>query len=108
MNESIDPAVLSDLAPSGVLRAAINLVSTVLAQRDAETAAPRGVSVDLAQELARRLGMGVELALFDAAGKAFETLPQGATSRRSSVVDLSPILCGSVDRAMPGSLHAAE
>lgn len=78
MNQSIDPAVLRDLAPRGVLRAAINLGNTVLAQRDAATSETRGVSVDLAQELARRLGVGVELVLFDAAGKVFEALHQGA------------------------------
>lgn len=89
MNEPIDPAVLRDLAPSGVVRAAINLGNTVLAQRDAATGAPRGVSVDLAQELARRLGVGVELVLFDAAGKVFEALHQGAWDVAFLAVDPS-------------------
>ena len=41
--------VVSDLAPGGVLRAAINLGNPVLAQGTA--AAPAGVTVDIAREL---------------------------------------------------------
>lgn len=37
-----------DLAPTGVLRAAINFGNQVLAQRDAVSGEARGVSVDLA------------------------------------------------------------
>jgi polar amino acid transport system substrate-binding protein len=46
----------------------------VLAQTDDATGQPKGVTVDLARELARRLGVPVEFATFDAAGKAFEAL----------------------------------
>ena len=62
---------LRDLAPAGRLRAAINLGNPVLASRDA-AGQPRGVSVDLARELASRLGVPVELIPFDAAGKVVE------------------------------------
>lgn len=64
-------AARAELAPQGTLRAAINFGNPVLAQRDAATGAPRGVSVDLARELGRQLGVNVELVLFDAAGKVF-------------------------------------
>jgi len=57
-----------DLAPTGKLRAAINLGNPVLASRGDESG-PKGVSVDLARELAARLGVPIELVLFDAAGK---------------------------------------
>ena len=70
--------VLRDLAPTGQLRATINLGNVVLAQRDAETGALGGVSADLACELARRLNVGVVLVPFDTAGKAFEALRSGA------------------------------
>lgn len=70
--------VLHDLAPTGQLRATINLGNTVLAQRDAETGALGGVSADLARELARRLGVGAVLVPFDTAGKAFDALRSGA------------------------------
>jgi polar amino acid transport system substrate-binding protein len=70
--------VLRDLAPTGVLRAAINFGNSVLAQRDEATGEPRGVSIDLARELGRQLGVPVELVTFDAAGKVFEALKSGA------------------------------
>jgi polar amino acid transport system substrate-binding protein len=69
---------VKDLAPTGKLRAAINFGNPVLAQRDPAGGASRGVSVDLAHELGRRLGVPVELVTFDAAGKVFDALGTGA------------------------------
>lgn len=71
------PAAVAELAPTGKLRAAINFGNAVLAQEDPATGAPRGVSVDLARELGRRLGVDVELVTFDAAGKVFEAAKEG-------------------------------
>ena len=68
----------SELAPSGKLRAAINFGNPILAVKDAATGEPRGVSVDLSRELARRLGVPVELVTYDAAGKVVEGLKAGA------------------------------
>ena len=70
-------AAVSDLAPSGKLRAVINFGNPVLASRDA-SGQPQGVSVDLARELSRRLGVPVELLTFDAAGKVVEAGRSGA------------------------------
>src|SRR3954468_4396262 len=61
--------VVRDLAPTGKLRAAINFGNPVLAQKDAATGEPRGVSVDLAREVARRAGVPLEIVPYDAAGK---------------------------------------
>ncbi|MFL5263155.1 MAG: ABC transporter substrate-binding protein, partial [Anaeromyxobacteraceae bacterium] len=69
---------VSSLAPRGTLRAAINLGNPVLAQRDAPGGALAGVSVDLARELGRRLGVRVELVPYDAAGKVFDALQADA------------------------------
>jgi polar amino acid transport system substrate-binding protein len=66
---------VSDLAPAGLLRAAINLGNPVLAQGTA--AAPAGVTVDIARELGARLGVPVELVCFDAARASFDALRQG-------------------------------
>src|ERR1700694_1812295 len=66
---SISSDVIKELAPAGKLRAAINLGNPVLAQGTPE--APRGVTVDLAHELARRTGLTLELVSFTAAGKVF-------------------------------------
>jgi polar amino acid transport system substrate-binding protein len=68
------PEARAELAATGKLRAAINFGNPVLAQKDATTGEPRGISVDLARELGRRLGVPVELVLFDAAGKVFEAM----------------------------------
>ena len=70
--------LVKDLAPTGKLRAAINLGNMVLAQKDPATGDMRGVTVDLARELARRVGLPLELVPFDAAGKVFEALKAGA------------------------------
>ncbi|TCC39876.1 transporter substrate-binding domain-containing protein [Kribbella sindirgiensis] len=67
--------VAGDLAPSGVLRASINLGNPVLARGTAED--PGGVTVDIARELARRLGVSLELVCFDAARKSFEAMTTG-------------------------------
>ncbi|MEF7613620.1 transporter substrate-binding domain-containing protein [Aquincola sp. MAHUQ-54] len=70
--------MLHDLAPSGRIRCAINLGNSVLAQRDPSGGKLRGVSVDLARALGERLGVEIELVLFDAAGKVFEAMASGA------------------------------
>jgi polar amino acid transport system substrate-binding protein len=75
---NIPSDVVKDLAPTGTLRAGINLGNMVLAQTDEKTGEPKGITVDLARELGRRLGVPVELVRFDAAGKTFEGLKAGA------------------------------
>ena len=78
MATSIAPDALKDLAPTGKVRAAINFGNGVLAQKDPASGEPRGVSADLARELAKRLGVPVEFVPFEAAGKVFEALKAGA------------------------------
>jgi polar amino acid transport system substrate-binding protein len=74
---SIPSDVVKDLAPTGRLRVAINLGNVVLAQKDTATGELKGITVDLARELGRRLDVPVEFIPFDAAGKAFEALKAG-------------------------------
>ncbi|MFJ3763253.1 transporter substrate-binding domain-containing protein [Streptomyces sp. NPDC090082] len=69
------PAVAADLAPTGVLRASVNLGNPVLAQGTPE--APGGITVDLAREFGARLGLPVELLCFDAARKSFDAMAEG-------------------------------
>jgi polar amino acid transport system substrate-binding protein len=85
----IDPVAVHELAPGGVLRAAINLGNSVLVQRDPASGALGGVSIDLARELARRLGVAVEFVVFDAAGKVFEALQTDAWDVAFLAVDPS-------------------
>lgn len=73
---TLDPAVLQALAPHGVLRASINLGNPILANTDKTSGAPGGVSVDLARAFAERLGVGLELVVFDTAGKSVEAVSE--------------------------------
>lgn len=66
-----DKAILDAFAPTGVLRASINLGNPVLAHRRDEGGAG-GVSVDLAAALAARLGVRLELAVVETAGKSVD------------------------------------
>lgn len=70
MTMTIDNAIRSALMPTGVLRASINLGNPILANWDAANNRARGVSVDLANELAERLGADLQPVVFDAAGKS--------------------------------------
>lgn len=67
-------AAVSDLAPSGTLRAAINFGNPILAAKNPSGGEPRGVSVDLSRELARRLGVPLEFVTYAAAGRVVEGL----------------------------------
>src|ERR1700690_3990594 len=67
--QSVPADVASSLAPNGRVRVAINYGNAALAQRNAETGKLSGVSVDIAEELGRRLGLPLTLVPFDAAGK---------------------------------------
>jgi polar amino acid transport system substrate-binding protein len=68
---------VAQLAPQGKLCAAINYGNPILATRDAN-GEPRGVSVDLVRELARRLGVPVEFVIYTAAGKVVAGIRAGA------------------------------
>jgi polar amino acid transport system substrate-binding protein len=67
-------AVLGDLAPTGSLRVAINLANAALVQRDPVSGTLTGVSVNLATELASRLGCQVTFVTYTAAGQVFDAL----------------------------------
>jgi len=71
------PDVLKDLAPTGKLRAAINFGNGVLAQKG-PAGEPKGITPDLATALGKRLGVPVEYAPYEAAGKVFEGAKAGA------------------------------
>jgi polar amino acid transport system substrate-binding protein len=72
---TVSADVLKDLAPTGTLRASINLGNIVLANGTPDN--PGGVTPELARELAKRLGVPSQLKCFDAAGKAFEAMKAG-------------------------------
>lgn len=71
----LSPDLASAFAPTGTLRASINLGNPILANLDTD-GRPVGVSIDLARAFAQELGMPVELVVFDAAGKSVEAVTQ--------------------------------
>jgi polar amino acid transport system substrate-binding protein len=72
------PSLRSDLAPTGKLRVGINYGNPVLATRDSGSGELRGVAVDLARELGKRIGVSVELVPFESAGKMVQGVKAGA------------------------------
>jgi polar amino acid transport system substrate-binding protein len=73
----LTPAVRADLAPTGTLRAAINYGNFILATKDPATGQSRGVAIDLAQELAGRLGVPVEIVAYDSVAVMGDAAPSG-------------------------------
>jgi len=65
-----------ELAPAGTLRAAINYGNPILANKQAD-GTPAGVSVDLARELAQRLGVKLEIRTYTSADKVTDALKAG-------------------------------
>ena len=77
MNFAFTPATAALLAPTGRLRASINLGNPILANTDPASGRARGVSVDLAHALAERLGVPLETIEFPAAAKSVEAVTGG-------------------------------
>jgi polar amino acid transport system substrate-binding protein len=75
---SLDSSPSALFAPGGRLRAAINLGNPILAGLDPASGRASGVSVDLAQAFADRLGAPLELLTFDTAAKSVEAVTSGA------------------------------
>jgi polar amino acid transport system substrate-binding protein len=74
----ITSAVRNDLAPTGKVRAGINYGNFILAQKDKATGESRGVAVDLANDLGRRLGVPVEIVAYDSVAAMGDAAPSGA------------------------------
>nr|WP_315235968.1 ABC transporter substrate-binding protein [uncultured Albidiferax sp.] len=72
---TVSSDLIASFAPTGTLRASINLGNPILANLDA-SGQPFGVSIDLARGFAQLLGVDVELVVFDAAGKSVEAVTQ--------------------------------
>ena len=71
-------AAVAALAPGGTLRAAINLSNFLLVTGTTADGAPDGVSPDLARELARRLGVAIELVPYPTPGELADAVATGA------------------------------
>jgi len=70
-------SIRAALAPTGTLRATINVGNPILASINRTTGAPCGVSVEIARELARRIGTQLQCVAVEAAAKSVETVAGG-------------------------------
>jgi polar amino acid transport system substrate-binding protein len=91
-------AAAAELGGTGKLRAAINFGNPILASRGAG-GAPRGVSVDLAREAARRLGLAVELVQFNSAGNVVEAVK--ARQVDMAFVAIDPVRAADIEYTAP-------
>ena len=85
------PEAVHDLAPDGTLHAAINYGNSVLAQRPAAGDQPRGVSAELARELARQLGVPVKFVVFNQAGQVTDALKADAKAWDVAFLAIDPV-----------------
>ena len=69
--------VSQHMAPTGTLRAVINLGNPILARQDPATGQAVGVSVDLAQALAKQLQVPLTLIPVTSAGQSVEVVTRG-------------------------------
>jgi len=86
-------AVRRQLTSAGVLRVGINYGNVVLAKRETPDATPTGVAIDVAREIARRLGTTATFvgypdagSVVDEAGKAWDVAFVGIDPARAAVV----------------------
>jgi len=90
--------VISELVPTGVLRAGINMANFLLVTGKSATGDPEGVAPDMAREIATRLGVPVSYVpyktpgeLADMAGKgAWDIGLIGAEPQRAEAIAFSP------------------
>jgi polar amino acid transport system substrate-binding protein len=69
--------IIAELAPTGVLRAAINLSNFLLVTGKSPSGDPEGVSPDMAREVARRLGVEVKYLTFKSPGELADAAADG-------------------------------
>jgi polar amino acid transport system substrate-binding protein len=91
-------AAAAELGGTGKLRAAINFGNPILASRGAG-GEPSGVSVDLAREAARRLGLAIELVQFNSAGNVVEAVK--ARQVDMAFVAIDPVRAADMEYTAP-------
>jgi polar amino acid transport system substrate-binding protein len=75
LHKPIDTAMIQSFAPTGILRVGINLGNPVLAgSADKSEPQPKGVTIDIAKEIGKRIKLPVELISFQSAGATVEAL----------------------------------
>src|SRR3982751_3333851 len=78
MTSPVPDQARRELAPTGKLRAGINFSNLLLVKKDGGDGAPRGVVIDVARELARRVGVPLEIVGFESPGAVADAATTGA------------------------------
>jgi len=73
----MSPEIIAELAPTGVLRAGINLSNFLLVTGKTPAGDPEGVSPDMAGEIAKRLGVPVKYLPFKSPGELADQAGKG-------------------------------
>ena len=97
----MDEAVSRELAPSGTLRAGINLSNFLLVTGRTPSGDPQGVAPDLAAEIAERLGVPVAYVTFDSPSALADAADHdrwdigliGAEPARARSIAFTPAYC---------------
>ncbi|MFZ2737162.1 MAG: ABC transporter substrate-binding protein [Burkholderiaceae bacterium] len=71
------PEIVSQLAPSGTLKAAINLSNFLLVTGRSASGEPEGVAPDMARAIADRLGVGLQLVAYPTPGELSDAADSG-------------------------------
>jgi len=98
---SISPSLITELAPTGVLRAAINLSNFLLVTGRSAAGDPEGVAPDMAREVASRLGVPVRYVPFKTPGELADAAANGvwdvgligAEPQRAEAIAFTPAYC---------------
>ena len=90
---------ITELAPTGKLRAGMNLGNNLLTRKN-ESGELFGVSVDLMQELAKRLGVPLEMVIYEQPGQVADDVTKGVwdiailaiENTRAKTISFSPAM----------------
>lgn len=83
----INPSLAREFAPTGRLRAALNLGNPVLAHSRTAVERPAGVTIDLARRFAALLGVQAQLLQFDTAAKSGAAVAAGEADLGFMAID---------------------
>ena len=75
--KTIDSATLSSFAPTATLRVGINLGNPILANEESNTKRLYGVTIDIANEIGKRISLPVQLTPFKTAGATVDAVKSG-------------------------------
>ncbi len=75
--KTIDPSTLSSFAPTATLRVGINLGNPILANEEPNTKRLYGVTIDIANEIGKRISLPVQLTPFKTAGATVDAVKSG-------------------------------